>query len=157
MQWYAGSSQTGKYALGEKASFAPPPAFSSDIHTVVDMHASVLWSMTNAFWYFDFLSGVPLPPWGQGHGMYRVFLFSGGTENRRFGPLDQAAAGPHHHDLLEDVVKAAREGPDVLECGVVRCCRYWVFLRTPVSPSQCTSWWMYMFTSCELIKYFFFM
>jgi hypothetical protein len=57
MQWYAGSSQTGKYALGEKASFAPPPAFSSDIHIVVDMHASVLWSMTNAFWYFDFCRG----------------------------------------------------------------------------------------------------
>jgi hypothetical protein len=48
--------------------------------------------------------------------------FSSGHQTR-FGTPDQAAVAPRCCDLLEDIVKAVREGGDVLECGVVRCYR----------------------------------
>jgi hypothetical protein len=54
-------------------------------------------------------------------------------ENLGFGTPDHATAAPRRRDLLEDVVKVAREGADVLECGVARSCQCWVLLRMRAS------------------------
>jgi hypothetical protein len=43
------------------------------------------------------------------------------SEHRtRFGTPDHAAAAPRCRDLLEDIIKAASEWADVLECEVAR-------------------------------------